>query len=250
MSLFGGTKARIKLGQHFMSTTMSLTAEGYVLYKEWDPVDKKNYYWEEWELRGFNTIDSWIEYDHYTDQITRYVPIRTAQKIDLTQLVQGQTVEIETKDGPVAMYVHEVGAGTVVRREGTLSYHVFKDDVVKYAELHGANNLTQRFSVEVYNDKEFDIYEGQQLSPAAQKQLLGKVVGPRKGLWATILTIAFVGFILVMSIFPHKETTCTPRTASSSDPTSSTTASTTTSQNCTTRTVYGFGSGGTGGAGK
>ena len=241
-------KARIKIGQHFMGEKTSLTAEGVVLYKEWDAEDHKNYYWEEWELRGFNTIDSWIEYDHYTKKTTRYVPLRTTQTDDLTTLATKQKVVVQAKDGPVETFVHEAGAGIVDKIHGTFSYHLFKGDTVRYAELHGLGaNASRRFSVEVYNDKEFDVYEGEVLSRYGQKRLLGRTVEPIVKNWGAVLGILFwipfIGLFLWASFAPRTERVCTPRTVTSPS------GVTSTEQHCTTRTVYGSGGSG-GGIGK
>ena len=239
MNPFIRTCARLKIGQHFMGfgEKTSLTAEGVVLYKEWDATDKRHYYWEEWELRGFNTIDSWIEYDHYTKKVTRYIPLRTTQSIDLASLTAGQQLTIDTKDGSVPVTVHEVGAGTVEAVQGTFSYHLFKGDVVRYAELHAVDGQ-RRFSVEIYNDKEFDIYEGHVLSKQAQKSLLGRVVKPINR--NIVLYALFIAVALPLSFWPRQETLCTPRTVTSAS------GITTTENHCTTRTIYGSGGSGSG----
>ena len=89
-------RARIKIGQHFMGKKTSTTAEGYVIYKEWDATDNKHYYWEEWELRGFNKIDSWIEYDHYEKTVTLYEPFKGAVTDDPEGVISGKNNTITT----------------------------------------------------------------------------------------------------------------------------------------------------------
>lgn len=246
-------KARIKLGHHFMGVKTSTTAEGYALYKEWDPEDNKHYYWEEWELRGFNDIDSWIEYDHYTKLVTHYEPIRHVQKVDPRGLTKDQIVTFQ--DGAVLrnLRVKEAGKGILARREGTFSYHIFEGETMEYADLVDIENPTNRFSAERYNDVEYDIYRSTVLSKREQKSLLGKVVAPFN--WGAIVQalfwVLFGGFFLYSEFAPRSETTCTPRTVSSNSSTVQQSASSSSlsssSQDCQTRTVYGFGSGGSGG---
>lgn len=244
-------KARIKLGHHFMGEKTSTTAEGYALYKEWDSTDKKFYTWEEWELRGFNDIDSWIEYDHYTRQVSLYEPIRRAEKIDPRGLTKQQTIMFNHNDTVIPLTVKEAGAGTLTRREGTFSYHIFEGEKMEYAELVDPRNSAVRYCSERYNDREFDMYRSTILSKADQKRILGKVVAPLNLSWQALFWIIIGTYIAVTTFIPRTETTCTPRTTSSSSSlavtSSQSSSQPTSSQNCQTRTVYGFGSGGSGG---
>lgn len=224
MALFGLFKkkpaARIKIGSTFLGDKISATAEGYVIYKEYDQEDRQYYYWEEWELRGFNDYDSWIEYDHYTRKITLYEPLKPKEFIDPATLAKGQSIQFTTRRGEVVdAHVTELGVGTVARREGTLTYHVFAGDKVAYAECRGPNGL---YSIEKYNDKELDIYKGTVLSRSQQKKLLGRIIAP--GLWGlyrsqslsaklyTILFIGVMGLSFGAEAIPQYETYCTPRT--------------------------------------
>ncbi|RTK95062.1 hypothetical protein EKI60_01245 [Candidatus Saccharibacteria bacterium] len=264
--------ARIKLGSTFLGT-ISATAEGYVIYKEWDSEDSCNYYWEEWELRGFNDYDSWIEYDHYTRKISLYEPMKPKEFVDPTNLKKGQEVSFTTQRGEhITATVVEVGVGTVARREGTLTYHVFEKDKVAYAECAGPKG---RYCIEKYNDKELDIYKMQVLSRAQQKKLLGRVVAPGAlGQWRSLnfgnkvtvaVVILMVPFMFIDYIIPQYERFCTPRTSvtgttpravTSPSTSTSTTPSTAlpsdevTSQNdtqtCYRRRIYGGGGGGAG----
>ena len=243
-------KARIKIGQHFMGAKTSTTAEGVAVYKEWDATDKTFYYWEEWELRGFNDIDSWIEYDHYSQTISLYEPIRRAEKIDPRGLVANQTLEYQDGDIMRTLQVKEAGSATLETLKGTVSYHIFPGDTLEYAELFDIKTPYVRFAVERYNDNEYDMYRATTLSRAEQKRILGKVVAPipLEKIMSVVWAVLIGGMIVYTSLWPHKETVCTPRTVTSTTSPSSS-LNTTTEQNCQTRTVYGFGSGGSGGSG-
>lgn len=258
-------RARLKIGQHFMGQKTSFTAEGYAMYKEWDPEDHKHYYWEEWELRGGDNIDSWIEYDHYTKLITHYQPAKVNPPIDPRGLAKNQLVTVNDNNVVQHLRVKEAGRGTLARREGTFSYHIFEGDPLEYAEL--VDNATGRvlYSAERYNDREFDTYKASVLSKASQKYLFGKVLQPiNLESLSTIIFFGIFGIIFLFSAFwPHKDTYCTPRTLTGSPLYSSSTATTSSgatvtpsssdplvsensTQQCYSRTVYGFGGDGAG----
>lgn len=212
-------QAKILIGQHFLGNKISATAEGYVIYEEYDQTDKKNYYWEEWELRGFDDYDSWVEYDHYTQKITLYEPLKPKQQIDSMTLAVREEVAIDTERGGVIQgVVKEVGIGKVVRREGTLTYHVFQGDNVAYAEITSSDGKTYLF--EKYNDKEFDLYRGTTLSRKEQKTLLGKAVSPKRikvGLIVWLIIGGFIAFSMIMSRNAKSyQTFCTPRSVTPS----------------------------------
>lgn len=256
-------RARLKIGQHFMGKKTSFTAEGYALYKEWDTEDRKYYYWEEWELRGGNNIDSWIEYDHYTKLITHYEPAKINPLVDPRGLLKNQLVTINDGNIPQSLRVKEAGKGTLVRREGTFSYHIFEGDPLEYAELVDSNTGRIAYSAERYNDREFDTYRATVLSKTNQKNLFGKVLQPLnyQSIFGVIFYIILGIVALFSSFWPNKETYCTPRTLTGSSlyssPTSTsgstitpsssdTLVSENSSQRCYSRTVYGFGGSGAG----
>lgn len=246
-------KARLKINDHFMGEKTSTTATGYAIYKEWDKEDNKYYYWEEWEIRGLNDFDSWLEYDHYTGLVTLYEPVKVAHPIDPDTLHIGQAINT-TIDGKAAtMHVREVGHSTVARIEGTLSYHIFLNEPMVYAEIgYTVGTESGVLSAERYNTKEFDVYKGRVLKRADQKVLLGRVVQPLfKGttVWSFISLLFFVGLI-GLAFIPSYETYCTPRTATNPSGTATSSSdkqvSQTDSQTCYKRTIYGGGSSGVG----
>lgn len=242
-------KARIKIGKTFLGEKISATAEGLLVFKEWDSSDRKNYYWEEWELRGFDDYDSWIEFDHYTRKITLYEPLKPQDYIEVADLHPNQALTFKDRRGNLhTTTIKETGMGTVVRREGALTYHVFEGDVVLYAESYAT---VPKYSFEKYNEKEFDIYMGRVLSRKQQKKLLGKVVSPWN--WKAILMTLFFGSFFLLPLIPSYETYCTPKTRVGATTTSSTTTSIkdekvseSSTQTCYKRRVYGGGGSGAG----
>lgn len=280
-------KARIKIGNTFRGDKVNAIARGYVIYKEWDAEDHKHYYWEEWELTGFNDYDSWVEYDHYTSKVTLYEPFKVEPGINFDPEVikEGQHIQTTMAGKSVTLLVKEIGVGTVARREGTLTHHVFVGEPLQYAEITYPGGV---ISVEKYNNKEFDVYKGKVLSKKQQKKLLGRSVQPlwiKKNWLNTLFTLFVIGISLGPMVIPSYETYCTPRstivptnnlnrspatppiqiqqpssrnspTLEVGTPSNQTLAATTTSkdpvvsqdsrQTCYRRTVYGGGSGGAG----
>lgn len=213
--------ARIKIGNTFLGKKISAVAEGYCIYKEWDAADKRYYYWEEWELRGFNDYDSWIEYDHYTQKVSLYEPVKPLERNDPVGLKPGDFVRFTPRKTRLAVQakVSEAGIGIIERLEGKFTYYVFEGDPVAYAECIGPGG--SKYSIEKYNEKEFDIYRATELNTEQQKELLGRVVSP--SLWRqflnskleTKLWVLFGGGFLLWSfiapMIPQYETYCTPR---------------------------------------
>src|SRR5690606_7095444 len=73
-------KARMKLGKHLIgSPPWRSLPHGVVVYGEYDRADRTTYYWEEWELLGYENTDFWVEYDHYTRKVTLYRPVEVPQ---------------------------------------------------------------------------------------------------------------------------------------------------------------------------
>lgn len=246
-------KARIKLHDHFMGEKTSTTATGYAIYKEWDKADGKHYYWEEWEIRGLKDFDSWLEYDHYTGLITLYEPVKVAHPIDPTTLHIGQQIKTTIEGKEATLTVREVGHSTVARIEGTLSYHIFLNEPMVYAEIaYTVGNENGVISAERYNTKEFDVYKGRVLKKADQKKVLGRVVQPvirGTTVWSLFSVLFFVG-LLTFAFIPRSETYCTPRTVTNPSGTPTASAdkqvSQSDSQTCYKRTIYGGGSSGVG----
>lgn len=263
LNKFVRPKARFRLGQRYLGKSTSLIAKGYVIFKEWDQTDGKFYYWEEWELTGFNNYDSWVEYDHYNQNVTVYEPVRVPERYDVQSLAKGAAVTVTINKQLISGIVDEVGTGTVVKLRGKMSYQLFSDDIMHYAEVK--TGPTTVVSIEDYRqvgDTDYDYYSGRRLNKAEQKLMFGKVISPLNIKLSTIIySIFFVGF-LVLSFLPHYNSVCTPRTttpattspgqrlslatSASQASSSRTTPNSYPQQDCRRVRVYGSGGGGVG----
>ena len=241
-------KARLKIGRSYNGKKSSFIAQGVVVFREWDPMDKRYYYWEEWELTGFEDYDSWVEYDHYTKKISIYEPIDIVERIEARNLRKGQNVTLTVDRVPTTGRVKESGIGTVAYLKGKMSYQLFKDDVIHYATIKTGDR--KEISVEDYkiNQKnEKDYYAGRVLSKKQQKSLFGKTLKPIN--WAAVWWALFFGLIILLPLIPQYETVCTPRivttnTSPTGDPRYQ--SNVITGQECRKVRVYGTGGGGVG----
>lgn len=232
-------KARMKLGTHLIGAPpWRSLPHGVVVYGEWDPEDRTTYYWEEWELLGYENTDFWVEYDHYTRKVTLYRPVEVHERLDPAQLREGQQLVVTIAGQQHRMTVGEVGVGTIKHLDGAFTYDLQMGQEVAYAEVHGQGFT---LSVEKFDERVLDVYQGTVLDTAGQKTHFGKKVAPSNVRPATVLVVIGVlaaGLINVVDAVGSEE--CTPRTVVAADGT------TTTEQDCQRRSVFGTGGGGLG----
>ena len=82
-----GTRARLSPGEQLRGEGRPLSVTGCLLFKEWDPEDRRHYFWEEWQLSGMDDYDTWVELDHYDGRVHLYEPSSGAVRVlDLLSL--------------------------------------------------------------------------------------------------------------------------------------------------------------------
>ena len=198
------TKARLKLDQILRGKKTNFRVAGCLVFKEWDASDRKFYYWEEWELLGFEDYDSWVEYDHYSGEVSIYEPLSFKENVDPSSWVKQQTVtlQVEGEDSPCEAKVKEVGEGVIHKIIGKNTYQVFEGEKMNYAVLGMASSSgkARKITVEKYNNREYDIYEKRVLSKAEQKEIFGKVLVPFRN-WDTVLVWFIVALFFLPMIF-------------------------------------------------
>jgi len=203
-------KARMKLGQHLVGDPpWRSLPHGVVVYAEWDPEDQTTYTWEEWEVLGYENLDFWVEYDHYTRQVTLYRPLEVVEHLDPTQLTEGQWLGVTWRGETRQVRVDEVGVGRIVHLEGAFTYDLEKGQDVAYAELRGNGFV---LSVEKFDERVLDVYHGTVLDTAGQKAHFGKRVAPRsfRGFLAFLMLALVLGGIGAACSRTVED--CTPRT--------------------------------------
>lgn len=232
-------KARMKLGTHLIGAPpWRSLPHGVVVYGEWDPEDRTTYYWEEWELLGYENTDFWVEYDHYTRKVTLYRPVEVHERLDPTELREGQQLVVTIAGQQHQVTVGEVGVGTIKHLDGAFTYDLQKGQDVAYAEVHGTGFT---LSVEKFDERVLDVYQGTVLDTAGQKAHFGKKVAPSNVRPSAVLVvIGVLAAVLLNVVDAAGSEECTPRTVVAADGT------TTTEQDCRRRSVFGTGGGGLG----
>ena len=228
-------RARMRLGTHLIGRPpWRSLPHGVVVYGEWDPEDRTTYYWEEWEVLGYENLDFWVEYDHYTRKVTLYRPVAVTEHLEPAQLREGQQLVVTFGGRQHPVTVGEVGVGTIKHLAGAFTYDLQMGQPVAYAELQGDGFV---LSVERFDERVLDVYHGTVLDTAGQKEHFGKRVAPGGLTFKGVL----VGLALVLGLgwtatsCSSGTETCTPRTVVAADGT------VTTEQDCVRRSVFGSG---------
>ena len=235
------------LGKHLIGAPpWRSLPQGVVVYGEKDPSDGVTYYWEEWEVLGYENLDFWVEYDHDTKAVTLYRPAESEETLDPTRMRKGQVVTVTLSGKKYRTTVAEVGVGTIASLDGSFTYDLSIGQRVAYAELRTKDMV---LSLEKFDDRIIDLYHGTVLDTAGQKAHFGKRVAPLQTrvnpLVAVVVLVAMgIGLFSACGDRDRNRDDCTPRTVeqqydASGDPV-------TTDQTCSRRSVYGGGGGGLG----
>lgn len=200
-------KARLKLDQILRGQKTNFRVAGCLIFKEWDAEDGQFYYWEEWELLGFDNYDSWVEFDHYSREISVYEPVRFySEKIDPDQFRRGRNYEFEDPiQGRQTVKLVEKGEGKIARIIGKNTHQVFEGEKMTYGTL---TSPTYKVTVEKYNNREFDAYKKRVLSKKEQKEIFGRVLKPFNWarFWVIVFWLALGGMILIPIFSPSCKT--------------------------------------------
>ncbi len=244
-------KLKFNVGEQISGNQLAATVLGYVLYKEYDNQDKKHYYFEEWELSGIVEFDSWIEYDHYSNKVSRYTPISRDFKT-----VTGGAIGATAEDDP-APYDQNAryNVASVAASEGNLSYPSTIGDQLHYLEVQSPQG---KFVIERFANGDVDLYRQQEVTKAQQKELFGRVIAPSflRRTWAKILMWISISVVIIAATFgfPSYTNDCTPRSTSTSSTlngsselsTSTSSETQNSSTSCRRRFMWNSGGGGAG----
>ncbi len=247
-----GPKAKMSLGKHLIGDPpWRSLPQGVAVYSMVDPEDHKRYYWEEWELLGYDHTDFWVELDHDDNTVTLYQPVEVDPAPHPEQLMLGQEVRIHVAGKRRNYQVTEVGAATLESVRGGFTYDIQAGQTMYYAELTGSDGKV--LSIEKYNEVWHDVYAGRVLSRREQKAHFGKVIAPGGGRLLAWFVMPIAGMAAVLGMAAScsssgSSTYCTPRSAVQ-PVTTDKIVSQDDKQICYRRTVYGGGGGRLGGGG-
>ena len=176
-----GTRARLSPGEQLRGEGRPLSVTGCLLFKEWDPEDRKYYFWEEWQLSGMDDYDTWVELDHYDGRVYLYEPLRFVEQLDPGSLHPGQILTLTSGTDVYAARVVELGAGVLHKKVGTTSCHLARDEEMGYAEveLTDAGGRTSRVTFDSHGYRDLVSYRKRRLGRAEQRRLFGKAIAAR-----------------------------------------------------------------------
>ena len=173
-----GTRARLSPGEQLRGEGRPLSVTGCLLFKEWDPEDRKYYFWEEWQLSGMDDYDTWVELDHYDGRVYLYEPLRFVEQLDPGSLHPGQILTLTSGTDVYAARVVELGAGVLHEVAGTTSCSLARGEEMGYAEveLTDARGATSRVTFDSHGYRDLVSYRKRRLGRAEQRRLFGKAI--------------------------------------------------------------------------
>ena len=173
-----GTRARLSPGEQLRGEGRPLSVTGCLLFKEWDPEDRKYYFWEEWQLSGMDDYDTWVELDHYDGRVYLYEPLRFVEQLDPGSLHPGQILTLTSGTDVYAARVVELGAGVLHETVGATSCRLAQGEEMGYAEveLTDARGATSRVTFDSHGYRDLVSYRKRRLGRAEQRHLFGKMI--------------------------------------------------------------------------
>ena len=174
-------RARLSPGEQLRGEGRPLSVTGCLLFKEWDPEDRKYYFWEEWQLSGMDDYDTWVELDHYDGRVYLYEPLRFVEQLDPGSLHPGQILTLTSGTDVYAARVVELGAGVLHETAGTTSCSLARGEEMGYAEveLTDARGATSRVTFDSHGYRDLVSYRKRRLGRAEQRRLFGKAIAAR-----------------------------------------------------------------------
>ena len=171
-------RARLSPGEQLRGEGRPLSVTGCLLFKEWDPEDRKYYFWEEWQLSGMDDYDTWVELDHYDGRVYLYEPLRFVEQLDPGSLHPGQILTLTSGTDVYAARVVELGAGVLHETAGTTSCSLARGEEMGYAEveLTDARGATSRVTFDSHGYRDLVSYRKRRLGRAEQRRLFGKAI--------------------------------------------------------------------------
>ena len=144
-----GTRARLSPGEQLRGEGRPLSVTGCLLFKEWDPEDRKYYFWEEWQLSGMDDYDTWVELDHYDGRVYLYEPLRFVEQLDPGSLHPGQILTLTSGTDVYAARVVELGAGVLHETVGATSCRLARGEEMGYAEVELTDAIAKKLGLKV-----------------------------------------------------------------------------------------------------
>ncbi|WP_167148965.1 hypothetical protein [Actinomyces sp. ZJ308] len=246
-----GTRANLQVGEMLQGGAGNLSVRGCLLFKEWDAQDRCFYYWEEWQLIGASSADTWVELDHDPGEVLFYEPVHLQETIEPWALAVGQQLQLTINGTVHHALVEEVTTGTLEEVIGSPVCPLNIGETMTYVELRVTDpaGVTSRLTIDSHRFRDLLAYRKTTLSTAQQRQLFGRVIYSRSPVGSgagrnigCALIGAIVSVVLVVGLF----SSCSSSARSGGSADSTSTSDTGSSRTYRHRPVYGGGGGGVG----
>ncbi|WP_315583296.1 hypothetical protein [Actinomyces viscosus] len=251
-----GMRANLQVGEMLQGSAGNLSVRGCLLFKEWDTQDRCFYYWEEWQLIGASSADTWVELDHDPGEVLFYEPVHLQETIEPWALAVGQQLQLTVNGAPHRALVEEVTTGTLEEVVGTPVCPLNIGETMTYVELRLTDpaGVTSRLTIDSHRFRDLLAYRKTTLSSAQQRQFFGRVIydrrpvggGPAGGGAGRNIGCALIGAIVSVVLVVGLFSSCSSSTRSSGSADSTSTSDTGSSRTYRHRPVYGGGGGGVG----
>lgn len=246
-----GTRASLQVGEMLQGSTGNLSVRGCLLFKEWDAQDRCFYYWEEWQLIGASSADTWVELDHDPGEVLLYEPVHLQETIEPWTLAVGQQLQLTINGAPHRALVEEVTTGTLEEVIGSPVCPLNIGETMTYVELRLTDpaGVTSGLTIDSHRFRDLLAYRKTALSSAQQRQLFGRAIyssRPIGGGSGRSIGYALIGSIVSIVLVVGLFSSCSSSNRSSGSADSTSTSGTGSSRTYRHRSVYGGGGGGVG----
>ncbi|MDO4242990.1 MAG: hypothetical protein Q4C85_04400 [Actinomyces sp.] len=205
------TRARLQVGEVLGGGERLLRVEGCLLFKQWDHEDQKYYFWEEWQLSGMSSYDTWVEVDHDGGAVFLYEPMPFVEVLDPLSMVAGQHLRLTNGLTVYEARVTETGAGTLDQVLGRTTCPLAVGEDMAYVELELTDPSGGRTAVTVDSHGMRDLvsYRKRPLDAAAQKAMFGRVISaggvPRALVLGALVIAPLVATAVLLQGCEHKQ---------------------------------------------
>lgn len=171
-------RAQVVPGEELTVGPRTLKVRGGVLLRQWDEEDQTHYYWEEWQIAGLDDPDSWLEFDHYLDEVCLYQPVYFVDALNPELLRPRARFALPDDEGNLnQIFVEEVGVGEVVAVAGETDRHLTAGDELAYAALRCyVGGIESEVSAERYGQRDYLAYTKLRLDLAQQHEVFGRQI--------------------------------------------------------------------------
>ncbi len=152
MSIF---EAPFQIGSSYTFADGVYAVKGRMVLRSKDPEDGLYYPWEEYLAISPKGEQVWITYEHYEKTYAINEEIDITRQPDISALIAGTKVSLDTEDGVIEVSISETNIGEVTVVEGENPWNVNVGDKIPYMDGIGSG---ANYGLEVYGGM-VELYE-------------------------------------------------------------------------------------------